>query len=439
MSAGASLLPHGDQWKDPTFILAWKARRRQELLARWNPQPLFSGIANAAQPAAESPFARATELVQFENESLLDRAHRLESELTKLKKGKASCRAKYRVPSMLAKAGDDWIMTPAVSRARPGKIEKSKAMYEADLVNKANRELACNLLGGEVECRSGHVFRVSYQCGNRYCVSCGPRAATRLFKKHSPRFLFVATRLLMCRAADTWGGMCEECSKAIEEKRLPHWPPPRGVKPRVVVAKIDFTLKNTGQAGPTLMRDLNLFIKKFCRAMERRFHIRRSEYGLAYCDELGAGNTNAHAHGIYVGPWLPQKHKELSKLWSEITGDSFIISIKYAKRFEMALYHAIKYPAKFAELSTPERLAQLEIIFHRVRRFHTLAAFYSPEAPPEPDPPVKRCPLCDETLSEVKTWQTLEDLERRGLKDLQAVRLEMAREHGLTGPGPPCP
>jgi len=78
----------------------------------------------------------------------------------------------------------------------------------------------------------------------------------------------------------------------------------------------------------------------------------------------------------------------------------------------------------------------LESIFHRVKRFHTLAAFYAPEVPDE-DIPTRRCPLCDAVLSEVKIWQTIAELDRRGLRDLAAVKLEVARARGLTGPGPP--
>ena len=87
----------------------------------------------------------------------------------------------------------------------------------------------------------------------------------------------------------------------------------------------------------------------------------------------GGNNTNPHGHGVYVGPWLPNKKRELSKIWQEATPDSsFIISIKYAKSVASALAHATKYPAKFLSRSTPERLAQLEKSFHRVRRFRLL-------------------------------------------------------------------
>jgi hypothetical protein len=191
---------------------------------------------------------------------------------------------------------------------------------------------------------------------------------------------------------------------------------------------------------PKLMRRLNDCIKKFYRAIERRYGIARSEYGLAYCDELGGGNTNAHAHGVYVGPWLPQskERKELSKLWAEITQDgSFIISIKYAKNFAAALFHAVKYPAKLISSSSPERLADLEAVFHRVRRFHTLAAFYNPKLeltdtkPAPQEGSLRHCPVCSELLSEIKAWVPLVQLEK--LSDLREVRLEQGRARIFSG------
>jgi hypothetical protein len=374
--------------------------------------------------------------IQWENEALTTRAVRLEPDLRKPKSGKTAAQARHQVPAMIAlelggDGSENWILSPPVHRASEGKLTKSKEMVRGGLEKKAQREIACGLLGGEVTCKTGHSFRVGYECGNRYCVTCGPLAARRLFAKQHSRLFFTATRLMLCGEEN-----CAECNDALEKKRLPHWPPPRGTRPRVVCAKIDFTLRHErGDAlpAPQRMQELNRLIKKFCRALEKKFHIRRREYGLAYCDELGGNNSNPHAHGIYVGPWLPQEKKQLSALWQQITGDSFILSIKYADDFSKALYHAVKYPAKFAERSSPERLASLEKVFHRVRRFHTLAAFYNPECPLEEKPPAKRCPLCDECLSQPRGFQTIAELARRGLEDLEAVAVRINRDRALEG------
>ncbi len=426
-----------DQWKYASYLQTWWNGRRKHSEAKWRAEfaPLLAGIPLAMDPGQKSS-PEAVELVQWESESLVHRARRLEAaENNKKYSPKNNARSRHQVPALLARAEGSWIMAPAVARASAGKIEKAKSMYDQGLEKKAQRELACGIIGGEVVCRAGHAFRVSYECGNRCCVNCGPRGALRLFAKHYRRLLFVATRMLLCGVED-----CPECNQAITEKRVPHWPPPLGIRPRIVVAKLDFTLRNTGKRpGPEMMRELNTYIKRFCRAIERRFRIKRSEYGLAYCDELGANNTNAHAHGIYVGPWLPQdkRNKQLSQLWNEITGGSFILSIKYARNFSEALFHAIKYPAKFAECSSPARLADLEVIFHRVRRFHTLGAFYAPEVPEEEKPPVQRCPLCSEPLSEPRVWETIASLSLRGLRDLREVEKEVKRGLALDPPAHP--
>lgn len=418
-------LPSPD-WKDPQFVDQWKAQRRERLEAHWATH----------KPAGRR---RTNHLAYFdqENETLTERARRLENGG---KRGKSSRRlSTYQVPALIGKnSAGEFVFGESVARARPAKIAKAAEMFDGGLEKKAQREIACGLLGGEVVCRSGHRFSIAYECGNRYCQACGPRGANRLFSRSRDRLYSVAARLLSC------GQNCDQCRAAREQCRLPHWPPRKGQKPKVVVAKLDFTLMNTGRAGPDLMRHLNQCIKRFCRAIERRFGISRSDYGLAYCDELGAGNTNAHAHGIYVGPWLPQERRELSRLWAEVTGRSsagpigLIVSIKYARAFDAGLYHAVKYPAKFAERSTPVRLAELEVIFHRVRRFHTIAAFYNPDFPDPEKPDGRKCPTCGEKLSEPKNWRPLWDLAGAGLVDALALTRELARARALAGPDPPA-
>lgn len=432
MSA-AIAFPRGDaQWKDPAFVGRWKKSRRAELEKKWGSfhTPLLDGVPLAALPG-EKLSAEVLEMVTWENESLSHRFHRLEEGIKRPKP--KNNRSHHAVPALIAKDGE-WFLTPIANRATAATLEQAKTMYEGGLDKKAQRQVACGILGGEVKCKTGHAFFVGYECGNRYCPDCGPRAARRLFAKQAPKILFASTRLFLCGVED-----CKECNQAIENKTLPHWPPPRGIKPQKVCAKIDFTLRNTGKVGPDLMRQLNVYIRRFFRAIEKRFGIERKDYGVAWCDELGAGNTNAHAHGIYVGPWLPQskKGKELSALWSEITGGSFILSIKYARVWGQALYHALKYPAKFVNVSTPGRRADLEVIFHRVRRFHSLAAFYNPEHIAEVKPPKRNCPLCDAKLFNCGSWQSISTLKMRGLRNLSDVEKEVAKLRGMEGQSPP--
>jgi hypothetical protein len=214
-----------------------------------------------------------------------------------------------------------------------------------------------------------------------------------------------------------------------------------------VIAKIDFTLRNTGQMPDRERnRALNQSIKRFCHAVEREYGIPRNEYGLAYSDEIGGGNTNCHAHAVYVGPWLPNKRRQLSRLWSRITPDrSFILSIKYARSLEAALAHATKYPSKLLSRSTPERLADLEKAYDRVRRFHLLGAFDKRLLLPEECAAEekkkgefrsgRKCPHCGGKLSEPNGWHPSSDLSRRGLEDIAAVRREVGKQRVLGGTG----
>lgn len=308
-------------------------------------------------------------------------------------------------------------------------------MIEFGLPKKAQRVLACSLLGGEVTCQSGHKFSVRYACGSRYCRLCGPKAATRLFARYCSSLSTATSRLLRCGVS-----ACPECDHAEHAKVVPHWPPCGGIRPKNVIAKLDFTLKNTGKADSERVKFLNKSIRRFFRAVEKRFGVSRKHYGVLWCDELGGNNTNVHAHAVYVGPWLPQKHKELSRLWAAITRDgSFIVSIKYAKSFPAALMHALKYPAKFAQKSTPQRRAELEKVFHRTRRVHSLAAFYNPKHPETSSEPSSvpglRCPICNERVSEPNGWRPMTELEAKGLQDIRELHRHKKRDLVLGGSG----
>jgi hypothetical protein len=205
-------------------------------------------------------------------------------------------------------------------------------------------------------------------------------------------------------------------------------------RPFRVLAKIDFTIRNTGaMPEAAAIRKFNKDIRKFWRAVERRYGISRKEYGVLWCDEFGGSNANLHAHGVYAGPWLPQKGKELSALWSEIVGERAFVSIKLAKSFPAGLAHALKYTSKFVSESTPARLAELEKAFHRVRRVHTMAAFYNvKQAEPGEERgslEAKGCPLCGGTLLLVTACglRPISDLKAEGLRSLEQSWREQGR------------
>ena len=412
----------GINWKNALAVEAWKHERK----AQFKKPPASSPGLDAnqwAQRVIDKIFRTegSVDLRGPEFENILDRAHRLEK-FAKKPRGPQRKGKKFLVPPMLEHNAElGWVYHPMLKRQDEPILEKSRRLYEGGLVAKAVRQAACGIVGGKVICQNGHEFYEAYDCELRYCPRCGPKLANQLFAKHCDRLLFVAQSLMLCGAEN-----CGECERAIEEKQLPHWPPPTGSRPTIVCAKLDFTVRTTDAAmpAPDRMRMLNRCIKKFARAIEKEFHIRRDRYGLAYCDELGGNNNNPHAHGIYVGPWLPNTKKELAAIWEKVTEKefpgTFIVSIKYARNFSEALYHAVKYPAKFAERSSPQRLAELETIFHRVRRFHTLARFYNPEAPEKEKEP-RACPICQAALSDWVTLEGVLELQRQGLRDLREV------------------
>jgi len=202
-------------------------------------------------------------------------------------------------------------------------------------------------------------------------------------------------------------------------------------RPRVL-AKLDITTRNVGEMpSAENVRQFNKDIRRFFRAIERELGISRRDYGVLWCCEFGSGNTNLHAHGVYVGPALPQRGRELSSLWAAIRADgSRIVSIKRAKSFEAALGHALKYPSKFFN-AAPARLVELEVAFDRVRRVHALAAFYNPKIQREPgeEGPIEvgHCPICGDLLLDAPGYHFISDLRSEGRRDANAVRVDVAR------------
>jgi hypothetical protein len=276
---------------------------------------------------------------------------------------------------------------------------------------KANRQAWCDIIGRRLDCSSsscGKKYFKPFNCRLRYCPRCGRQAFRQLFAKHMGRLAIVAEDLLRHNSGD--------CRTRV-------------------IAQIDITLRNTGRMpSPHQVRSFNKKIRRLFRQIEKRLGISRSNYGFGWMDEFGSGNSNLHAHGVYVGPYLPQR--DLSQWWKEITGDSYIISIKAAPSFEKALSHALKYPSKFWD-APPSRLVELEKAFHKVRRFHALARFYNPlETRNEPGmntdakDEAKRCPCCGSYLRKSRLrpgWAWLSGMASEGRIALETARIESNR------------
>jgi len=327
--------------------------------------------------------------------------------------------------------------------ASPERLAQAMEMGERGLRRKAKRLLLCGRVGHRLNCSESpeHRFLRPHMCRTRYCETCGPAWFRQQFSELSATLEPVIEHL------------SDEARKSGRNG---------------VIAKLDFTIPNTGaMPASEKVRQFHQQMRDFWRFAERVFKIGRKEYGHAGCDEFGGGNSNLHRHSLYVGPFLPQRRKELSALWS-IAGlhgarrremlrfirrhglrcawrelapyERRFVSIKRARSFRAALAHALKYPAKFLSVSTPERLAELEAAFHRARRFSAGGAFYNvaKERQPGEDSPIGYCPICGGRLSEtVEPWVSIFDLEREGRKDVEQVRRDVGRAKVLSGSASP--
>lgn len=451
-------------WKNPAHLRAWNTERAKfwtefrrknglpedtgELLEQQvmgDFVPKTDGVAIMSKPGARQNqlacFHGEPEMPLHERLKFMDQDAGLNPQLAG-----ASPRF-YSTLTLMGRADGEIIIAPKARVQHPKKQKKAVRMFEAELQKKANRELACGLIGGVVPCRDcGARYAVSYECGNRYCLTCGPERANECFAKIKDRIQLAAANLMLCDNLD-----CKQCywfrrgrtrREDGEQMPIPHWPPAQtGPRAKKVIAILDFMLPNVGRPETWVARRFNLAIKKTIRTLARRAGISRREYGYLFTDEYGAHNTNLHCHGIWVGPRLDWK--EIQRAWRKYS--KFIVPayskpgrvvIRSCNVLAPALYHAIKYPAKFGEHASGEWLAELEIAFHRVRRLHRLGAFYNmpkPEDEPEHDGRMTKCPGCKGPLGEPTFNRLLSDLYAEGLRNLRVVVREIAYAKATSG------
>ena len=288
-------------------------------------------------------------------------------------------------------------------------VAKAVEMWDAGMSAGAVRQVQCSRIAWVLHCTAhGHLWHVVFRCRLRFCPLCMSSVYESLFYEAVDRLGPVASRLV---------------PEGPMERRLP----------LRVIAKVDFTIRNDGQM-PSMekVRWFNRAIRRFFVRLSRRCGWRKGEWGAAWCAEFGPGNTNLHAHAVFCGPWIEQRKREASALWSKVVGEYAIVSVKAAKSFHHALRHAIKYPAaswKYFSAS-PERLASLEKAFYTVKRFHTVGAFYNPpgdvKVPPTILSPYDKCPTCGSRLEDVPAsrWFSLHELMRMGSRDFGAWKRE---------------
>jgi hypothetical protein len=337
---------------------------------------------------------------------------------------------------------------------------RKEERQRTSLLRKANRLANCGITGRRLDCRNHpeeHQFFGSYKCQNRYCRQCGAAIFAELFGKY----------------LGLWPTV---------KHLLPH----PGFRSRgVVVAQLDFTAVNLGRMPMSReIREFNQDIRECFRRALRELGIGSDQYGFLWCDEFGgfdsereSYNTNLHAHGVYVGPYIDQKL--LARLWTQIRSEKDGAKVVWIRkqridgapadffegerrRFVRALGHALKYTGKHVSRSDGARLADLEIAFHGVRRVHTMGLFYHAElqcqcpcaecgavcqksSGHEGEHRCKhhggdnRCPLCGSDLMFPREagYVSIVALKKEGRRDLGEVRRQIARERVFNGPRGP--
>jgi hypothetical protein len=97
-------------------------------------------------------------------------------------------------------------------------------------------------------------------------------------------------------------------------------------------------------------------------------------WGALWCDEVGFGNTNLHAHVLFYGPYIDQR--ELARVWNKISGHQVVWISEAHGDGSRALLYMLKYVSKPPTFDA-KQVGLLEVAFHKVRRVHTLGVFYS--------------------------------------------------------------
>jgi hypothetical protein len=333
--------------------------------------------------------------------------------------------------------------------------EKEERRRRAPL-QKANRLANCGVTGRRMDCTAHpeeHQYYAPFNCGCRYCGRCGNKIFSDFFNKYLA--LWPIVEKLVVRP---------------------------GVRTVNRICTLDFTARNLGrmpQGGE--IQEFNQDIRTCLKSVMRKLGISSHQFLFLWCDEFGGWdpkrnryNTNLHAHGVYVGPWLPWDL--LHETWMEIRKDNdgaLGVFIKRQKldrapadlatsehaRFARALGHALKYTGKHLAVSDGERLGQLEAAFHGVRRVHAMGLAYKADlichepcsicgaacegfCEHDGEHSCKRhrasnsCPLCAAPLMfhRLSAYTSISVLKKEGRKDLDETRKQVERDRVLAGP-----
>jgi ribosomal protein S27AE len=214
----------------------------------------------------------------------------------------------------------------------------AQVLIEHKLLSKANRYVEC--------CRYAHLYQCKGEkphdlfspiyCDLRFCPRCGTRQFARLIKKYEPVL------------------------KAVSAYK----------KAGFRIREITLTTRNTGDLTSAQIKKFNRDIKKTLKSLMHGL----KGWGAIWCDEVGCGNTNLHAHILFYGPFISQSR--LAEVWNEISGHQVVYIAESRKHGGKALLYMLKYVSK-PPASDPIQIGLLEVAFHGTRRVHALGIFYN--------------------------------------------------------------
>ena len=99
-------------------------------------------------------------------------------------------------------------------------------------------------------------------------------------------------------------------------------------------------------------------IRKDCANFLAARQLKPKQYGLLWCDEFGgwnpeskAYNTNLHAHGVYVGPYIPRDL--LVEVWTRFVPRKTVLGASGSLRRKLMTRLLIFSNASVAVLSAP--------------------------------------------------------------------------------------
>jgi hypothetical protein len=347
--------------------------------------------------------------------------------------------------------------------------ERKEGKRRTALRRKADRLANCGRCGRPMDCSRdpGHVFYGEYRCEMRYCKRCGEGIFSNLFSKYMGLWPIVRELVLSPGSSN-------------------------------VIAKLDFTARNLYRMPtPLEVRQFNQDVRLCVRRVTAALAIASDKFLFLWCDEFGGWrgdqrspealrqwseqqvevqsfNTNMHAHGVWIGPPIP--YELLLQTWVGIRAKTdgargvFIKrqavdnspadpSERERRRFTRALGHALKYTGKHHSRSDGKRLAELERVFHGVRRVHAMGLAYNADlccrekcllcdrrcdcsAGHEGQHSCKShrastgCPICAAPLMYPRDcgYRLVTDLKREGRRSLEEVKRQIAREQVFAGP-----